>query len=156
MRYLFPFKGTVPYNYFKKNMIANPLTLGDKLRNRRLTLKLLQEDVAKIIGVCTDSITGWEKNRTSPLIQFMPAIIKFLGYNPIPNDHTTNAGKILALRSLLGVNQEGMSKVLQVDESSIRSWEQGKRTPSKRMQQKINYFLIVQMKENYKMQLTKI
>ena len=107
--------------------------------------------MAKIIGVCTDSITGWEKNRTSPLIQFMPVIIKFLGYNPIPKDHSTNAGKILALRSLLGVKQEGMSKVLQVDESSIRSWEQGKRTPSKRMQQKINYFLIVQMKENYRM-----
>ena len=88
-------------------MIANPVTLGDKLRNRRLSLKLFQEDVARIIGVCPDSITGWEKNRTTPLIQFMPAIIEFLGYNPVPRDLSTYSGKILALRLLYGVRQEG-------------------------------------------------
>ena len=91
-------------------MIANPVTLGDKLRNRRLTLKLFQEDVAKIIGVCPDSIAGWEKNRTVPLIQFMPAIIKFLGYDPLLREHSTYADRILAKRSIYGVSQEGLGQ----------------------------------------------
>ena len=117
-------------------------TIGDHLRARRLTLNLYQEEVASILGACPDSITGWENNRTSPLIQFMPAIAKFLGYDPVPQDHSTYAGKVLALRLQHGVSQEGLGKILQVDETSVRSWENGKRNPSKRMQQKIDYFLV--------------
>ena len=36
--------------------------------------------------------------------------------------------------------KEGLGKILQVDETSVRSLEQGKRSPSKTMQQKIDHF----------------
>ncbi len=59
-------------------------TLGDHLRRRRLVLKLLQRQVAEQIGVEKESIHNWEGNHSKPGVQYMPAIIRFLGYNPLP------------------------------------------------------------------------
>ncbi|WP_244278826.1 helix-turn-helix domain-containing protein [Pedobacter suwonensis] len=33
---------------------------------KRVELKLLQSDLAKILGVSSDSITYWENNRSKP------------------------------------------------------------------------------------------
>jgi len=57
-------------------------TLGDHIRKRRLELGLLQRDVAKIMGVCEDTITGWETGRSNPSKRLIGSIIKFLNYNP--------------------------------------------------------------------------
>jgi transcriptional regulator with XRE-family HTH domain len=59
-------------------------SLGDHIRTRRLDLKLLQWQVADQIGVHEMTISGWEGNATSPEVRYMPAIIQFLGYNPLP------------------------------------------------------------------------
>jgi len=53
------------------------------LRRRRLELGLYQKDVAVQIGVTASTIWNWEHGWTIDY-QFMPDIIKFLGYNPIP------------------------------------------------------------------------
>jgi transcriptional regulator with XRE-family HTH domain len=58
-------------------------SLGDHIRVRRLGLKLLQKQIADQIGVHELTITGWEGNATVPEVRYMPAIIQFLGYNPI-------------------------------------------------------------------------
>jgi len=59
--------------------VKEPKTLGEKLRNRRLELGLFQKDVAEILGVCTDTVTNWENNKTEPQIELYPEIIKLLG-----------------------------------------------------------------------------
>jgi DNA-binding XRE family transcriptional regulator len=59
-------------------------SLGDHIRSRRLDLKLLQRQVAEQVGVNGATITIWERDASAPVIRFMPAIIKFLGYDPIP------------------------------------------------------------------------
>src|ERR1700722_18210505 len=59
-------------------------SLGDHIRARRLDLRLLQKQVADQIGVHESTITLWEGNATVPEVRYMPAIIQFLGYNPIP------------------------------------------------------------------------
>ena len=41
-------------------------TLGDHVRARRLDLGLFQKDVAELVGVSTDTVTNWEKNRSEP------------------------------------------------------------------------------------------
>lgn len=43
-----------------------------------MDLGLFQKDVAKIIGVATDTITPWEKGRTKPGKRLLPKIEKFL------------------------------------------------------------------------------
>jgi transcriptional regulator with XRE-family HTH domain len=59
-------------------------TLGDHLRRRRLTLKLPQEEAAKQLGVGRASLHHWEQDRQKPGAASLPAIVKFLGYNPLP------------------------------------------------------------------------
>jgi DNA-binding XRE family transcriptional regulator len=118
------------------------VTIGDHIRARRITLGMLQNDLAKVFGVCEDSITGWENNRSIPLIQFMPGIIKFLGYIPIPTDQSSYAGKIFMLRMLYGVSQDGLSDLLHVNEASICNWENGKYPPTKRMKGKIDSLML--------------
>ena len=63
-------------------------TLGDHIRKRRLDLKLLQKQVADRIGVHELTITNWERNATVPAIRHIPAIIRFLGYDPLPSSNS--------------------------------------------------------------------
>jgi site-specific DNA recombinase len=58
-------------------------TLGDHLQRRRLTLKLPQEQAAKQLGVGRASLQHWEQDRQKPGAASIPAIVKFLGYNPL-------------------------------------------------------------------------
>lgn len=58
----------------------DPVSIGDHIRKKRLQLKLCQIDVAGICGVSEDRIRNWEKNRSTPQIQFFPRVINFLGY----------------------------------------------------------------------------
>ena len=55
-------------------------TLGDRIRRRRLDLGLFQKQVAEQVGVDEETIFRWESNESGPQIQFIPAIIKLLGY----------------------------------------------------------------------------
>ena len=56
--------------------------LGDSLRARRVELRLLQKDLASLMGTTKDSISNWELGRTDPELRFYPAISAFLGYDP--------------------------------------------------------------------------
>ncbi|GAB4164481.1 MAG: hypothetical protein Kow00100_01920 [Geothermobacteraceae bacterium] len=60
-----------------------PVRLGDHLRRRRLELGLYQKDVAIQIGVTTSTIWNWEHGWTIDL-RYIPRVIEFLGFNPIP------------------------------------------------------------------------
>ncbi|HUZ57496.1 MAG TPA: helix-turn-helix domain-containing protein [Hanamia sp.] len=59
-------------------LLTNPTTIGEKLKNRRLQLGLLQKDVANVIGVCEDSITLWENNRNEPSVVYYSKIIQLV------------------------------------------------------------------------------
>lgn len=130
LRYLFPHRATISYNPFKKKMIANPGTIGEKLLNRRLELGLLQKDVANIIGVCEDTITNWENNRGKPQVEWYPQIIRFLGYFPFSIDTSTLAGRIRKYRYSNGLSQENLAKYLGVNESTVFHYEKGTHKPS--------------------------
>jgi transcriptional regulator with XRE-family HTH domain len=49
------------------------------LRNKRIEKRLLQKDIADLLGVCEDSITGWENNRSVPQRKFLKKIYAFIG-----------------------------------------------------------------------------
>ena len=58
-------------------------TLGDHLRKVRLDRGFSQPEVAKILGVVTDTVTCWELNRNTPTAKFAKKILEFIGYIPI-------------------------------------------------------------------------
>ena len=55
----------------------------------------------------------------------MPAIIKFLGYNPLPAESTL-AEQLVRQRASLGLSQKDSAERLGVDPSTLAKWEQGK------------------------------
>jgi DNA-binding XRE family transcriptional regulator len=116
-------------------------TVGDHLRLKRLQLGLFQKDVAALIGVSEDTVTYWERNRTVPLIRYMPNIIAFLGYNPIPIDTSTIGGRIYEFRILNGLTHKTMGKLVGVDASTIGSWEQHLNKPGKRVKTRLMQLL---------------
>jgi site-specific DNA recombinase len=104
-------------------------TLGDHLRRRRLTLKLIQRQVAQQIGVDASSIHNWETNASKPSLQFMPAIIRFLGYDPVPPASGWSE-RLVRCRTMLGLSQRESAKRMRVDQSTLARWERGEREPT--------------------------
>lgn len=103
-------------------------TLGDHLRARRIELGMLQSQVADEIGVHELTITNWERNESRPAVNYMPAIIGFLGYNPAPQAGSFSE-RVQTVRRRQGLNQREFARVLGVDPATIRDWERGRRTP---------------------------
>ncbi|MCB9284582.1 MAG: helix-turn-helix transcriptional regulator [Lewinellaceae bacterium] len=71
-------------------------TLGDHLRKTRLDRGLSQPEVARILKVATDTITGWELNRNQPSLKHTKAITDFLGYIPFEAENLPLTGSYTA------------------------------------------------------------
>jgi len=96
--------------------------VGDHLRKRRLDLKLLPKDVGQRIGVVESSVWNWENNRVSPAVKFIPAIIAFLGYYPMPKPSAL-ADQLVWYRKGHGWTQKVFAKVSSFDQSTLVRWE---------------------------------
>jgi transcriptional regulator with XRE-family HTH domain len=59
----------------------------------------------------------------------MPAIIRFLGYNPLPAGNGWGE-RLLRRRTTLGLSQEASAKRLGLDPSTLARWERGEREPT--------------------------
>ena len=55
-------------------------TIGDHIRAWRLDNNVLQADVANMLGVCEDTVVGWEVRGTIPKTRQMSGIIHMIGY----------------------------------------------------------------------------
>ncbi len=107
-------------------------TLGDHVRKRRLDLGLLQKRVAEQIGVDVMTIWNWESNESSPQVQFIPAIIKFLGYNPftLPDQYYQ---RLVFYRQVRGLTQSRLAKIIGIDPKALGLSERGRRPLSKKL-----------------------
>lgn len=101
-----------------------PQTLGERVRKRRLELRLTQKQAAKRLGVSPWTVLNWEKNHTEPPIESMGAIIRFLGYDPFPVAKSV-AERLLAKRRAMGWSVKEAAGQLGVDEGTWGDWERG-------------------------------
>jgi transcriptional regulator with XRE-family HTH domain len=104
-------------------------TIGDHIRRKRLTLKLTQEEVGAKLGVTDASVYNWESDDSKPSVPHIPAIIEFLGYNPLPAA-TSLAGRLVRHRTTLGLSQSETAGRIGVDPGTLARWERGERNPS--------------------------
>jgi transcriptional regulator with XRE-family HTH domain len=107
-------------------------TLGDHIRKRRLDLGLFQKQLAGQIGTSEDTIYRWESNESSPQVQFIPAILKFLDYNPLPLPDSS-ADKIVFYRQVLGLSQRRLAKQIGIDPKALGLSERGRRPLPKKL-----------------------
>src|SRR5437667_9909875 len=84
-----------------KDTDFEPRTLGEHVRKRRLQLGLTQKRAAKELGVNPWTVLNWETGRFEPPIRWLPAILRFLGYNPFPPP-TTVGERLLHVRRQRG------------------------------------------------------
>ena len=89
------------------------------IRKRRLDLGLRQKDVAEIVGCDTMTVVNWEKSHTAfPRINHMAGLVKFLGFNPLP-DGDTAAQRLVNHRRARGLTQKVFAARLGVDQSTL-------------------------------------
>ena len=96
-----------------------------------MDLSLLQREVANQIGVDETTITHWERNATTPPIRYIPAIIQFLGYDPLPPANSFSE-RLATARQTLGLSQRKMAEKLSVDPATVKGWEAGRHQPTKK------------------------
>jgi transcriptional regulator with XRE-family HTH domain len=106
------------------------LCLGDAIRKRWLDLRLLQKDLAEIIGCDKDTITNCENGRRSPTISHMAKIAKFLRYNPYAQG-VTLADQLVSHRKAHGLRQRDLARQIGIDPSTLASYEQGQEPAAK-------------------------
>ncbi len=63
---------------------AQPQTLGEHLRKKRIDLSLSMTQLAELLGLgMTDSaVEKWEKNQNRPTPAHRSRIVQFLGFDP--------------------------------------------------------------------------
>ena len=69
-----------------------------------------------------DTLRNWEKGRTEPEVKFLPTIIAFLGYNPLP-EAKTSGGQVRRARLSLGLSRLELAGRAGVDEATVRRVE---------------------------------
>ena len=115
-------------------------TVGDHIRRKRLGLKMLQREVAERIGVGETSVFKWEANTSQPDLKYMPAVIRFLGYNPLSAAKGWGE-RLVRQRTSLGMTQGEAAKRLGVDPGTLARWERGKREPARVLLERVERFL---------------
>jgi DNA-binding XRE family transcriptional regulator len=91
---------------------------------------MLQKEVAERIGVDKTTVCNWEANSSGPEVRYMPAIIQFLGYNPLPAAATDGwAVRLVNVRTALGLSQKEAARQIGIDPGTLAKWERGTESP---------------------------
>ncbi len=126
---------------------TTPNTLGDHLRKVRLDRGLSQPQVAKLLKVTTDTITGWELNRYAPQARLAKRVIQFLGYFPFKTEDLSIGSGLHLARLVCGKTQKQVAELIGCDASNLRYIELDKRRPGKQTLAKIQGFIATAIRD---------
>lgn len=70
------------------------------------------------MGLDPESLENWEKNRTRIAVRFYPALIEFLGYNPLP-EARTRGEEVRRRRMTLGLSAERLAAMARVYPTTV-------------------------------------
>jgi len=94
-----------------------------------MDLGITQVEAARQIGAGQFTVINWEKDRTPVSTRFVPAVVRFLGYDPFPKGQTLGE-RLRAARRARGPSHRALALELQVDPSTVLDWERSRRAPS--------------------------
>jgi transcriptional regulator with XRE-family HTH domain len=87
-------------------------------------LKMTKKQAADRLGVGSETVRHWEAGQTQPPIERIPAILRFLGYDPFPEPKSI-PDQLLAKRRTMGWSIRQAAAKLRVDSGTWSDWEQG-------------------------------
>ena len=105
-------------------------TLSDHIKKKRLDLRLLQKDVARILDVDTMTVCNWARNRCRPRLYLNPKIIDFLGNDSFPEPEGTITQQIRQYRKKHGLSIKKFASQLGIDPTTLARWERNESKPS--------------------------
>jgi transcriptional regulator with XRE-family HTH domain len=111
-----------------------PVTLGDHIKKVRKERGLLQREVAKALRVDSMSLVNWEKNRTEIGARFVPTIVQWLGYDPLPRPSSFGEW-IVVERIRRGLARRTLAAALGWDEATLGEYEAGRPPDARRLAQ---------------------
>lgn len=116
------------------------LTIGDHIRKIRLDRGLGHKHVAEAIRATAGSVNSWEVGRAEPEVRYIPAIIKFLGYNPrsMPSD---TLEQLRWFKWTHGMSLERLGKAMRRDPEQLAGWLSGRIRPFKKSLDMMESFL---------------
>jgi DNA-binding transcriptional regulator YiaG len=82
-----PIPAFSPYRRLSKGAAAEPKTLGENLRRKRMDRGLTHMQVAAMLGVTYQTVERWEHNRNPISVKNQEKILAFLGNNPSTKTH---------------------------------------------------------------------
>lgn len=118
-------------------------TIGHHIKTRRLDFGLYQKDVARQLGVKTETVTSWERNYTAPKLSLIPWVITFLGYDPVQDEiESLSLGeRMVRARYPFGMTQKDLARRLGVDPGTLAHWEYGRRQSVQENRAKLHEFV---------------
>ncbi len=93
-----------------------------------MDLGLPQRGVAKTLGSNPWTYLLWEHDQTRPSPRFVPAILRFLGYDPFPKG-VTFTERLRTARRRLGLTQTELGRQVGLSAGSIYDLEHGRTNP---------------------------
>lgn len=108
-----------------KGYPANPRTLGDQIRKRRLDLRLRLNEAASRLKVRSYTILIRESGETTPALKHIPANRRFLGaWTSGPDGGPLGRG-VKGLCTALGLFHDRLARQLGLDPGTVRKLEGG-------------------------------
>ena len=106
----------------------HPASVGQHLLRKRRISGLRQREVAAKLRVGLGTYFTWELGTRSPSIRHWPALIAYLGYDPVPT-LAGEAGQIEAVRRQLGWSLRQVADFIGVDQGTLARWKNERTTP---------------------------
>ena len=117
-----------------------PQTLGEHVKRCRLMRRLSQKRAARVLGVKSWTVLNCEKGHTEPPIESIPAILRFLDYDPFPTPIGLS-DRLLAKRRAMGWSIKEAARRFGVDVGTWGAWERGAVSPWPRYCRLLDRFL---------------
>jgi transcriptional regulator with XRE-family HTH domain len=124
-----------------KDPTGEPKTIGDHVRQARQKRGLLQREVAELIGVTKETVANWEKGHTQPTVHDLPAVTRFLGFDPSASPDSRLGARMLAYRRQHGLSIKEAAKRAGVDPDSWSTWERTGTIPTRRGRERVEKVL---------------
>jgi DNA-binding XRE family transcriptional regulator len=134
----------------------DPTTLGGHLRKRRLQLSLFQSVAARRLRVSTVTLSKWERDVLYPAWANQSKLTEYLGFNPftdpalgrplgnerIPVMLLSSFGYQLRQKRLaMRLSRKTLAEQLGISWKTIWGWENGIRTPSRKLKVRLDQLL---------------